>query len=329
LAEPDGGILIGTGDPGAVLRLSSRYVPSGQMVSEVHDTKLVSRFGALTWQATQPPGTSVTIQSRSGNVGEPDETWSAWSAEQTDPATSRAASPPGRFVQYRVTLSTTDPRKAPELRSVALSFRTSNLAPEIARLDVPDVSAADGAARQTRLNLRWDASDPNDDDLRFTVSVRKDGWPDWVRLSEDPIAEKTFAWDTTAFPSGLYRVKVVASDRPSNGPAEALTRERESLGFLVDHEPPRVRLAPKGRGASVVLHDDLTRIVKAEYALDGGRWTPVFPDDDLFDSLREQLTVSLPDLAAGTHVLMVKATDAAGNVGAGDVLIEFKGRPAK
>ena len=64
-------------------------------------------------------------------------------------------------------LASTDPGRTPELRSVALSYRTANLAPEISRLDVPDVSAADGTVRQTRLNLRWEASDPNDDDPEF------------------------------------------------------------------------------------------------------------------------------------------------------------------
>jgi hypothetical protein len=321
LAEPGGGILIGTGDPGSVLRLSSEFARVGRMVSEVHDTKLVSRFGSLSWRAEVPPGTGVSLQARTGNVGEPDETWSAWSAEQTDPASAKVASPPGRFVQYRVNFTTTEPRRTPELRAVALSYRTSNLAPEIARLDVPDLSAGDGAARQTRLNLRWEVADPNDDDLNFTLSVRKDGWPGWIKLNDEPISERSFAWDTTAFPSGAYRVKLVASDRPSNSPEEALTRDRESVTFLVDHDSPRVRLQPKGRGAAIVLDDDLTRLVKAECAIDGGPWTPIFPDDGLFDSLREQITLSLPDLKPGTHLLMVKATDAAGNVGSGDALL--------
>ena len=222
-------------------------------------------------------------------------------------------------------LATSDPRRTPELRSIALSYRTANLAPEITRLDVPDLSAADGTVHQTRLNLRWDASDPNEDDLRFTVSVRKEGWPDWIRLTEEPISEKNHAWDTTAFPSGLYRVKVVATDRPSNRPDDALTRERESLSFLVDHDPPHVRLEAKGRGAGITLTDELTRIVKAEYAFDGGAWTPMFPDDEIFDSLREQITLSLPELASGVHILMVKATDAAGNIGTGDLLLGEKG----
>ena len=119
----------------------------------------------------------------------------------------------------------------------------------------------------------------------------------------------------------MYRVKVVASDRPSNSPDDALTRERESFGFLVDHDAPRVELSAKTRGAGIILSDELTRIAKAEYALDGGPWTPIFPDDGLFDSRREQVALSLPDLSPGTHLLMIKATDAAGNVGTGDLLL--------
>jgi hypothetical protein len=324
LVQPDGAILIGAGDPGSVVQLVSGYAATGTLVSEVHDTKLVSRFGSLSWRADLPPGTAVSLETRTGNVGEPDETWSAWSTGQSDPAASATTSSPARFIQYRAKLSSTDPHRTPELRSVSLSYRTSNLAPEITRLDVPDLSAADGAARQTRLNLRWDASDPNDDDLSFTLWVRKEGWPEWLGLTEEPITEKTFAWDTTAFPSGIYRAKVMASDRPSNSPDETLTRDRESVSFIVDHDPPAVKVTRSARGATIVLKDELTRLVKADYALDGGRWVPVFPDDGLFDTSNEKITLSLPDLKPSVHVLMVRATDSAGNVGTGDALVEVK-----
>jgi len=322
LVLPDREIVMGTGDPGSVVRLAPGYARQGHLVSEVHDTKLVSRFGTVSWQAELPPGTAAALQARSGNVGEPDETWSAWSAELTEPGRAAGSVPPGRFIQYRIKLTSTDPRQTPDLRSVSVNYRTANLAPEISRLDVPDLSAADGTARQTRLNIRWDASDPNDDELSFTLKVRKEGWPEWIALNESPITEKTFAWDTTAFPSGTYRLKLFASDRPSNSPDEALNRDRESVTFLVDHEPPQVGATPRAEGATIVLHDGLTRLVKADYSLDGGNWVPIFPDDGLFDSLRETITLRLPDLKSGTHLLMVRATDAAGNVGSGDVLLD-------
>jgi hypothetical protein len=324
LAEPGGAILLGTGDPGTVVRLSSGFVPQGELVSVVHDTKLPSRFGALSWRADLPAGTSLAFQVRSGNVGEPDETWSAWSAEQTDAAAARAESPLGRFVQYKVRMSTKDPMHTPELTSVALSYRSTNLPPEIGKLEVPDLSAGDGASRQTRLNVRWDVTDPNDDELSFTVALRKDGWPSWITLTETPITEKSYAWDTTAFPSGYYRIKLFATDRPSNRAEDALVRDRERASFIVDHDPPQVSVTPREKTALIVLSDGLTRLVKADYALDGGPWTPLFPDDGLFDSLREQISLPLPDLKPGVHLLMVRGTDAAGNVGSGDTLIAVR-----
>jgi hypothetical protein len=325
LGDPrQGGLILGTGDPAAVVRLTRGYVAKGTLVSEVRDTKLISRIGALSWRATRLPGTSVTFQVRTGNVSDPDSTWSGWSDGLTDPDSARAAVPPGRFVQYKVTLATRDAAVTPELSSVSLRYQTANLAPEISKVTVPDVSASDGTTRQTRLTLRWEVSDPNDDDLNYTLHIRKEGWPEWVRLAADPLTDANYAWDTTAVPAGYYRVKVTASDRPSNNPDDALTADRVSELFIVDHQPPEVTVTPKSSGAAVTLADGLTRLVKAAYSLDGGEWTPVFPDDGLFDTTRETITIALPDLKPGAHILVVRATDAAGNVGTGDTLIEVR-----
>lgn len=323
LSEPDGGLLIGAGDPGAVVRLNTGYVASGSLVSDVLDTKLISRFGALTWRADQPKGTSIALQVRTGNVGEPDSTWSAWSPEQTDPEGSQAQSPPGRFAQYRATLSTRDDSVTPELRSVFLRYQTANLPPEITKIEVPDVTVADGTTKQGRLNLKWSVTDPNGDDLEYTLHIRKDGWPDWVRLGDERQTSSSYDWDTTAVPAGLYRIRITASDRPSNSPNDALIRERVSDPFIVDHDSPTITIATtQPLSATITLKDHLTRLVKAAYALDGGDWVPVFPDDGLFDSSQETITVAFPDLKPGTHILVVRTTDAAGNTGTGDALIE-------
>ncbi len=324
LADPKEGLLLGVGDPGAVLRLEPGHLATGSLTSDVLDAKLPSRFGAVGWKADQPPGTTVTVRVRTGNVGEPDATWSPWSPDQADPATAAAKVPPGRFAQYKLTLATTDPSSTPELRSLSLRYQTANLPPEIAKVDVPDVAAGDGATRQPKLTVRWEASDPNGDDLVYTFQVRKDGWPDWVKLGDAPLTETNYAWDVTTVPDGLYRVRVVASDRPSNPPGDALTRDRVSDPFLIDHQPPAVALAadPANRArATATLKDGLTRIARAAYALDGGDWVPIFPDDGLFDTPAESITIALPDLKPGTHVLMVRAFDAAGNLGTGDLVI--------
>ncbi len=323
LQDASGNVLLGAGDPGAVLRLSPRYADAGTLTSDVLDTKLISRFGALTWRAECPKGTTLALQVRTGNVGEPDETWSDWSPPQTDPASAIARVPNGRFAQYRARLSTDDPSKTPELKAVSLRYQTVNLPPEIGKITVPDLSEADGATRRTRLDLKWDASDPNDDDLSYTLAIRKEGWPDWVAINNGkPLTEKAYAWDTTAVPAGLYQVRVQATDRPSNPPDEALTRTLTSEPFLVDHLAPTVTVSQAGDTIKATLNDDLTRLVKAAYALDGGDWVPVFPDDGLFDTRKESLTIRLPNLKSGTHVLMIRTTDAAGNDATGDLVFQ-------
>lgn len=321
LAGDPAGLLLGTGDTGSVLSLASGFADSGSLTSDVLDAKLISRFGAVRWRADRPASTALAIQLRTGNVGEPDETWSAWSPPQTDPETARAAVPPGRFAQYRAVLATRDPNVTPELRSISVRYQTLNLAPELTRIDVPDLAEADGATRLTQLKLRWEATDPNGDDLSYRLDLRKEGWPAWVRLGDRLLTDRTFDWDTTAVPAGIYRLRVTASDRASNPPDEALERQRTSEPFVVDHQAPAVSVTREGQRAKVAVGDELTRIVRASYALDGGEWTPIFPDDALFDSRDEALSVALPQ-TPGAHVLTVRATDAAGNTGAGDLVFE-------
>ena len=72
----------------------------------------MSRFGALSWRADLPAGTSVARPGpHAATSASPTRPGRPGRAEQTDPAASRAESPPGRFVQYRVKLSTQRPRR--------------------------------------------------------------------------------------------------------------------------------------------------------------------------------------------------------------------------
>src|SRR5581483_7955996 len=109
--------------------------------SEVLDAKIISKWGALNWKASTPPGTSATVAVRSGNVADPDDTWSGWSEEQADPAKARILAPTARYLQYRVTLTSDDPKVSPELRGLTLRYQTTNQAPEITSLDVPNLDA--------------------------------------------------------------------------------------------------------------------------------------------------------------------------------------------
>jgi outer membrane protein assembly factor BamB len=323
----DGAVVIATGDPGRLYLLEERYAAEGTVTSEVLDARLISRWGALRWEAETPAGTAVKVAVRSGNVADPDDTWSDWSEEQTDGREAVIAAPPARYLQYRVTLATQDPARTPALRSLTFRYATTNQAPEVLKVEAPDLNAVN-LDNPKRLKFKWSAQDANEDDLSYSVLVRKEGWTSWVEL-EDDLDRPEYEWDTATTPSGVYRLKVVASDRKDNADADALTGERVSAPFVVCHTPPAVALKVLGAGADRVevratAASPLVRLTSASYAVDGKKWVNVFPADGLFDSKSEALAFAAEGLRPGTHVLVLRVRDAAGNTGSADVVFEVK-----
>jgi hypothetical protein len=328
----DGSIVVGTGDPGKLYVLQDRFEARGTVVSEVLDAKMLSKWGALRWEADTPAGTRVTVAVRSGNVSEPDETWSDWSAEQTDAETAILAAPTARFLQYRVTLATTNPAATPAVRAVTLRYQTTNQAPEVTKVEVPDLNAVN-IDNPKKLKFKWSATDANEDELTYRVLVRKEGWKNWVQL-EDDLDRTDFEWDTTTTPSGIYRLKVVASDHKDNPESEALTSERVSAPFVVSHTPPTVNIKTVGVDGDRVTFEatassPLVRLTAASFALNGKKWVNVFPVDGLFDSKSETFKFQSEVLKAGTHVLVLRVRDAAGNVGSADVVFTVPARTAQ
>ena len=109
------------------------------------------------------------------------------------------------------------PKSRPSLDSLTLRYATTNQAPEVTKVEVPDVNATN-LENGKKLKLKWTATDANEDDLRYRLYVKKDGWDRWVELEDD--WDKTdYEWDTTTTPSGVYRLKV-DRQRPRGQPGE-------------------------------------------------------------------------------------------------------------
>ncbi len=206
-----------------------------------------------------------------------------------------------------------------------MRYQTINQAPEIASFDVPDLAAKD-LDSEKKLKLRWSASDPNDDDLTYDLYFRKEGWKEWVLLEENH-EKTTYDWDTTGIPSGIYQLKLIASDRKDNPAEEALSAERVSSPVPVTHLPPAVSVKVVGWDGGMAIveasaTDPYVRLTEASFAVDGKRWTNVFPTDGLFDSKTETFRFKTAELRPGTHVLVLRVRNAAGNTGSGDVVIK-------
>jgi hypothetical protein len=69
-------------------------------------------------------------------------------------------------------------------------------------------------------------------------------------------------------------------------------------------------------------------LTAASYAVNGKKWVNVFPVDGLFDSKTETFKFKTEGLKPGTHVLVLRVRDAAGNTGAGDAVFTLQVRPA-
>ncbi len=148
----------------------------GTYTSPVHDAKNRAQWGSLYWLAETPEGTSIEISTRSGNVPEPDASWSAWSSPLTTSGEC-ITSPPARYVQYRAVLRTRNPQVSPRLQSVSLYYRTQNQPPRVTWR-----SPKGGAVLSGEQNIEWQAEDPDKDTLTYRVYYRAEGEREWREI---------------------------------------------------------------------------------------------------------------------------------------------------
>jgi hypothetical protein len=95
------------------------YPASGTFTSAVFDATRQATWGTVSWAAQLPPGTTIIVETRSGNTATPDASWSAWAAATNG---STVASPSARFLQYRVRLETTSPLVTPLFEDIVFNW---------------------------------------------------------------------------------------------------------------------------------------------------------------------------------------------------------------
>lgn len=170
-------------------------------------------------------------------------------------------------------------------------------------------------------SFSWSATDPNDDDLLFTLHYRRAGEARWTLL-EDDLTENNYTMDGASFPDGEYQVRLTASDHRSNPPGKSLRAEMVSPPFAVSNSVPTIRFgAPQIQGQNASLPFEVNAsgslVYQAEYSVDSGPWIVLFPDDGIADSSDESYRIQLDSLRPGTYAIRVRASDSVGNLGSG------------
>ncbi len=340
LRGPDGHILLGTANPAQLVRLDPGYAEQGAYTSDVLDAAQISKWGALSIIADVPKDTTVAVLTRSGNVDDPEKAaWSDWSEpfniehdadhQPITPRYASVASDPARFLQYQLKLTGSN-GSTPVVDQVGITYVLPNLKPQINSIKTgyPKPKAPSGSSKSktanrppphtTTLRMEWKAEDPNKDPMVFTLEYQSAGSDVWLPLDEDLTANR-YEWNTLYVPDGRYKVRVTASDAPGNPDNMAETAVRTSDPVLIDNSTPRMKITkPQADGNAikftVQVTDTYSPVRSVGYTVDGGeQWHVVLPDDLIYDSTTEAVTIIIPDLAPGRHAITIRAIDGRNN----------------
>jgi WD40 repeat protein len=307
---------------------------------------------------------------RSGNTEDPGKEWSHWYGPYTKSGAAMEA-PPARFTQWKATIHDGRPgdgidwvsmsylprNVAPVIDGIALQdsgVRAQSQIgiaagqPTVVTLRMPPspnttgvIITQGGTSAKFELppqgtlqkgyqSVLWSAHDDNDDEFRYSVYFRGENERDW-KLLKDNLEQKFYSWDATTLPDGAYYLKIIATDSPSNPPAQARTTARESERFEIDNTPPvienlhatfsatRSGSSPKSIEATNVTvvftaRDGATSVERCQYSINGGEWTLLAPEGNLSGAPEERYTFMFGN-GAGELTIAVRAYDRFDNIG--------------
>ena len=329
---------------GRLFRFGATPAAEGVYESSVIDARSTATWGRLWWRSNG----NVTFQTRSGNTGSANETWSAW-ADVTGTGGGHVTSPQARYLQWRAVLKSGV--TVPVLSEANVAFLPRNIAPEVLSVTIlptnvglianptpaidpniessglpPSAFGVTIAPVQPRRvyqrgarSFQWTADDRNGDRLVYDVYYKEAADASYKLLKQN-LAETFAAIDGLSLADGRYTVKVVAKDAPANPASNTLAGERISEPFDIDNTQPIVTAgAPQISGdrarITFLAADRGSYIARAEYSINGGEWQTIFADDGISDSPNESYTVNLSAQTPGEYSITLRVFDASGNAG--------------
>lgn len=169
--------------------------------------------------------------------------------------------------------------------------------------------------------VTWEAEDPDGDTMLYRLDYRAEDEQEWKLLAAD-LREATYSMDGSRFADGRYYFRVTASDAADNPEGSARTDSLASVPAIVDHGAPVITVLEQVRQADrwqvrLRAEDTVSLIRRLEMSVNARQFTVILPVDGISDGIREEYLLILPDdqAPANENSVMLRATDAAGNVG--------------
>lgn len=274
-SDASGSLWAGAADTAAIYKFNTLRRRSGTLESPVMDAGHTARWGRFMVRGRNLTLDTLQLESRSGNSEEPGSEWSDW---QPAAGGSRSIqSPPGRYLQWRITLTRQDNGSEPVVDTVEISCLTANQPPYIAGMKVFPVtrgrfverpgrgktyqqvmddgtrieyvfpnSNTTGFSKGDWLKLRgmrtvaWDAGDSDNEPLEYQIDISPNiNPPSWYLLEEN-YPDSIFSFDSSVFPDGDYRIRITASDAPAHPAGQSLSAVRVGRIFQIDNTPPAI-----------------------------------------------------------------------------------------
>lgn len=323
---------ITTGEAGAVYQREQFNSSDVTYRSQPLDAQLLSQWGLMETLGNE----QYQVRTRSGNTDQPDTQWTNWSSWKNPPKIEISSSS-ARFLQFQVKFL----EPSAKLKKIDIAFQIPNQRPRIADISVSSnpiksrfiqsrETSENGNSKQRhqsnsqqKMNnssvksrqITWNIIDPDGDPIQSKLFYKPLDGEQWISFTgEDFIKENKYEMDLRKLSDGYYRLKLVSTDRFFNDPKYGFTTEKKTAPILVDNTQPNFEsLSVTKSSIQFTASDKTSRIMLAQYRINGGRWHTLWPTDDIFDEEREQFSFKLPSTVESDDQVELRLIDEGGN----------------
>ena len=316
------GLYFAVSKTGEIYKMQNNNLSEGSFVSDTLDLKLLSKLGSLNAMTSIPEGSDISFEVRTGNVARVDNTWSDFVPIAKD---GKINAPDGRFLQFRVTMKTSNSESVPVLSSMDFTYIENNLPPDVLNGGLTTHYKQQNDSNETTKNpqleesetmIYWKGSDPNGDKLIYDLEYRLKGEKKYRKLANN-LESPYFRFKSYLMPSGIYDFRITASDRFDNPIDLAKTKTLEVLNIKYDNDAPEIfdfAVSSEGNARKITFRaeDKLSFLKTVRYSTITEEWHYIIPDDKVLDSMSENFTILIEDENAGS--ITIEVLDADGNI---------------